>query len=825
MPIDYLATIKQILTEKRPDLDLREIQPFFDLFVRPHQSLLSPLAGDIDTVRGLQSVLGAETMAEAELDRIVANLFITRRTGSKAAGTARVYVSTPATLRFTVTDRFVAQNGLIFSPARDTTFTEAMVRLNPDGSLFFVDLAVIATIEGVSHAILAHQLSSFDGPMTPVKIDNPYPFSKGADRETNAELVARAADAVTTRVLGSGRSIRTLVTEGFPTLSDVGVIGYLDPEMQRDIINCVHTGGRGDIFVLAADRLSQGFGLSAADGHSFALPRGSSASPLPVVQVTSVRKKVGASIASGPGLRRTPETRVTVRSVHPTLTDRVTSPSTAAEANGALLAITGVRAGQIETSIFDLFFGAARVDRFAVASTAAAATLTVFAAKKLLIVWGEATAVKYRALTYAEATTGSTLTAGEIQTLTAAPLSGEASLDYALDPDGTVWLAAAISGAVSLYHLDMTGRLLAPPLGISATGDSARSPSVGLSGAGGARRLLVAYLAGAGDIKAVLSSASGARLSGTAPKLLVSNGKVNRTPVLRADPTGDFHLYFVEGTSSVRTARYTNTTATLIPPRPALSRLAAMDGLTGVADRFGYVYLAWSEPVGDFTDIFLAKLDDTGKLVGGPHNIDRSAYFSNSPALTRDALDNLHLVFTDEQKGKGRTFYTKVAPQEYHLEVLVPEERFSAREEVNLIVEQPATDGIETELVWAPAVLDAQSYVSGDSDRPVISDLLVRHRFPVVIDITCRFRSGTLTAAAAKVALSSYLAGLKEAALESARLIDVLVDAGASGVYDLLMTARIDTEAGAVDIETSTERIPLPRTGYVVAGALSVTRV
>ena len=89
-----------------------------------------------------------------------------------------------------------------------------------------------------------------------LRVENTEQFGGGKGPETTTELINRASTAVSVRNPVNERSIQALLYDLYPSLKNAVVIGYGDPEMQRDRLDnlgthlALHIGGHTDVYLL-----------------------------------------------------------------------------------------------------------------------------------------------------------------------------------------------------------------------------------------------------------------------------------------------------------------------------------------------------------------------------------------------------------------------------------------------------------------------------------------------------------------------------------------------------------------------------------------------
>lgn len=268
-----LQNVKEYLKKKIAEIDAlidtRDNSGVGDILIKPQNAILQPFADELVRVDTNQSLLNGETMTETDLDALIANIFLTRRPGSKARGQVRIYFSDPTSVSVPLGSEFTSADGQSFFSLADVTITANQMSVNKDGDFYYVDILVQAETVGEAGNIAVGSIVDFvGGPSTILKVDNLSIFSGGTDREENAALTARAKSAITVRDLVSKPAIQTVLLENFDSLRDLRVVGYGDPEMERDFLignNLtlglfppvdllgstvgVHIGGKVDIYI------------------------------------------------------------------------------------------------------------------------------------------------------------------------------------------------------------------------------------------------------------------------------------------------------------------------------------------------------------------------------------------------------------------------------------------------------------------------------------------------------------------------------------------------------------------------------------------------
>lgn len=222
--IEYL---EDKLREFNPNFSVSEGTAVRDLFVKPFSVIFQPIVDEILRVRANLSLKDAQNLSEEDLDLLAANFFVTRRSGSKATGSVRIFFGSPVDEFIAQGTVFVAANGARFAATDSVTITSSGLRLNTFGDLFFQDIAVEAEEAGGTGNIPASLISdAVSGSDKIVDVTNPAAFTGGTDTETNEQLLERLVIAITFRNLINDPGAKLILLENFPRLLDVLVVGF-----------------------------------------------------------------------------------------------------------------------------------------------------------------------------------------------------------------------------------------------------------------------------------------------------------------------------------------------------------------------------------------------------------------------------------------------------------------------------------------------------------------------------------------------------------------------------------------------------------------------
>ncbi len=237
LEVDLEAFLIERLQTEFPDIDVSVKSGVVDLLIKPAVAVLEPLRREINGIKIAQSLNNVDSMTTDELNALLGNYFTAIQEGGTASGVVRMFFSAPQTVRVTPLTRFSTGSSLNFYPIATQAITQEFMAFNLDSSgLYFFDVTVQAENSGSEYNVTAGEVNSVQGISGVVRVSNPLGFDNATTTETKAEAVARAQESITVRNLSVERGVNFTLTENFPTLSVIQVVGKGDDEMLRDII-------------------------------------------------------------------------------------------------------------------------------------------------------------------------------------------------------------------------------------------------------------------------------------------------------------------------------------------------------------------------------------------------------------------------------------------------------------------------------------------------------------------------------------------------------------------------------------------------------------
>lgn len=243
--LDMATFLDARLRQAYPDMAIGEGDAMTDLVVKVNTLLWDPIVREVARVRRGLSFGDPSSLTEEEADSLGANLFANRAQGSFARGTARILFAQAQNVAMSPVNFLTSRSGLHFFPTESQNIRVEEMLLNVDeNSLFYFDVTVIAEKAGSEYNLGPKELVSVANLDAAVQVTNLRKFDSGDDAATAAEFVDKTRQELTERSLVTLRGIAAKITAAFPEITRLNVVGFNDPEMDRDIIT---GGGLGDI--------------------------------------------------------------------------------------------------------------------------------------------------------------------------------------------------------------------------------------------------------------------------------------------------------------------------------------------------------------------------------------------------------------------------------------------------------------------------------------------------------------------------------------------------------------------------------------------------
>lgn len=252
------------LSEKIPDADFSPGSSVRDLCVTSIAYAFAFLRKELQNVRARQSLanlklLPADQDRDSAVDEILSNFLLQRKSGRASTVTATLTFNSPEYRLLAAGTQFI-RGDLVFtleSQAAVVLDTEDYTPVTQNAvTVYTVDLNLRCTTPGAEGNLAAGLFSKVTPALSGlISARNDNPALGGKDLESTEELLARAPLAISTRNLVNSKGISAALSERYPFVGGVTVIGAGDPEMSRDELilqngaTSLRTGGMVDVYV------------------------------------------------------------------------------------------------------------------------------------------------------------------------------------------------------------------------------------------------------------------------------------------------------------------------------------------------------------------------------------------------------------------------------------------------------------------------------------------------------------------------------------------------------------------------------------------------
>jgi hypothetical protein len=248
-----------------PTLDLSPGTALRDLVIKLYAHLETRVQEQIDLALVSSSLLeiskDPNAVDETQVERVLSNFNVSRGAGSTASGTLRLFFSSNASVVISTGTVFTL-NGVTFTPAApyvlvssdNYTGTSTQRIFEESGSLYTVVISITAAASGSAANLRANTVMTGITPTIPNLVSGKADadFTGGADSDDNVTMLAKAKAGIVGKVFGGRDHIKAKLKEAFSQIMDVGCVGFLDPEMNRDLVDGVHIGSRIDVYAKTA---------------------------------------------------------------------------------------------------------------------------------------------------------------------------------------------------------------------------------------------------------------------------------------------------------------------------------------------------------------------------------------------------------------------------------------------------------------------------------------------------------------------------------------------------------------------------------------------
>lgn len=206
--------------------------------------LMEPVVQEVKRVRDNLSFSDPSILDVTEAEALGANYFSPRQKGDYARATVRLYFSAPQNMVITPGNYCFTGAGLRFLPTSIQSIGVNEMLFNKEGSYYYFDVSTIADIVGAGYNVSEGVITGIYGVPAVVRVANKLRAVGGLEEESVEQYVDRLEQDLTERSPVTLRGILAVLGKYFPGIIRAAVVGFNDPEMQRDILM---GGSIGDI--------------------------------------------------------------------------------------------------------------------------------------------------------------------------------------------------------------------------------------------------------------------------------------------------------------------------------------------------------------------------------------------------------------------------------------------------------------------------------------------------------------------------------------------------------------------------------------------------
>ena len=248
--VDAYTFMLDRLSHAFPELSIGNGDAVEDLVIKTTLLLWDPLIREIQRVKQSRSFNDPSQLSLEEAEELGSTFFAPRDTGEFSRGTARIYFAQPQQRTVTASNFTTSKGGLVFFPTGQQSIQANEMSLNREDDLYYFDISVVAQYPGDQYNIEPREMTSIANIDSAVLVSNKVRFRGGRPAEDAETYIARLERRISERSMVSNRGIAAVVATAVPEVSRLAVVGYQDPEMQRDVIT---GGGLGPVLLAAAD--------------------------------------------------------------------------------------------------------------------------------------------------------------------------------------------------------------------------------------------------------------------------------------------------------------------------------------------------------------------------------------------------------------------------------------------------------------------------------------------------------------------------------------------------------------------------------------------
>lgn len=227
----------QLLKERNPDIDTRVGTITRDWLITPLSILLEEYEDITENIAARQDISNYETLTDAEMDDLAANLFVYRDLGVRPRAEVVLSFNTP-------TDVFVQAGSIVesgdgtkrYSFINSFRASADVIGSNPVDSLFNTTPIPVESVNpGSEFTVESNELIYMPfAPLGLARVTNPLASQWGSTRETNADLFSRIPTALSSRQIMNNPGTRGELIRQFRHIKEIFLVGAGDDLMRRD---------------------------------------------------------------------------------------------------------------------------------------------------------------------------------------------------------------------------------------------------------------------------------------------------------------------------------------------------------------------------------------------------------------------------------------------------------------------------------------------------------------------------------------------------------------------------------------------------------------
>lgn len=256
MTLPVVEFLTQRMQEYDPEYELRPGTAFTDLFILPVSYMTQPIVdqlSEFEIGQSISRILALDdpnAYSKEKVDALVGNLYVTRVPGNISQGIARLVYQEPLLLNYVAGSlSFRNIHNKEYTNVTSILVTAQEMAQNIQEEFYYIDVVIQSDEEGAQHNAAPYEIVFVNDPLV-IQVYNENNIIGGVDEEDNVTLLNRTKASIGARDMNTTRGLLAFLYEHFPQkLTAVQGIGFLDPEMMRDIYYNFHIGGQIDAWV------------------------------------------------------------------------------------------------------------------------------------------------------------------------------------------------------------------------------------------------------------------------------------------------------------------------------------------------------------------------------------------------------------------------------------------------------------------------------------------------------------------------------------------------------------------------------------------------